>query len=116
MDAVSHRETTAQIRSFQGSGSPASPGDLFTHAQPAKPEVQPIPDEVKRQAMDAVSHQETRAQIRLVKNSGSVTTPITPGRDTDRVAGKVAQMHQSGQSVDSTHKTMTQDGFGREYA
>jgi len=113
MDAVSHRETTAMIRSFQNSGVEVSPEKTFTHAQEPTPEVHPIPDDVKRQAMDAVSHPETAAQIRLVRDNGSVTAPITPGRDTDRIAGKIAQMHQSGQDLDATHKTMTQDGFER---
>lgn len=115
LDAVSHKETTDQIRAYQGSGSTVSPGDTFTHAQEPQPETKPIPDEVKQQAMDAVSHEETRAQIRLVVDNGAVTAPITAGRDTEQIAEKVARLHESGQDMDATHKQMTQDGFGREY-
>ena len=115
MDAVSHKETTAMIRAYRDSGIEASRESAFTHAQALRPENRPIPDEVKRKAMDAVSHPETAAQIRLIKYDGHVTAPITPGRETDRVAGKIAQMHGSGHDLNSTHKTMTQDGFGREY-
>ena len=92
----------------------ASPGDQFTHSKAPVPENRPIPEEVKRQAMDAVSHPETKAQIHLVKNSGAVTAPITPGRGTNYIAGKIAQLHKTGQDVDATHKKMTQDHFGKE--
>jgi hypothetical protein len=115
MDAVSHKETTAMIRAFQGSGASVSTRYDFTHAKAPQPEVSPIPDDVKRQAKDAISHPETQAQIRLVKNSGEITTPLTPNRDTERIAGKVAQMQKSGQDMDATHKAMTKDNFGREY-
>ena len=113
LDAVSNKETTDQIRAYQGSGATVSPGDTFTHAQQPQPEVTPIPDDVKAQALDAVSNEETRAQIRLVVDNGAVTAPITPGRDTEQIAEKVARMHESGQDMDTTHKQMTQDGFGR---
>ncbi len=115
MDAVSHKETTDQIRAYQGSGVDVSPADTFTNAQQPQPEITPIPDEVKQQAMDAVSHAETRAQIQLVVDNGAVTAPITPGRDTEQIAEKVARLHEAGQDMDTTHKQMTQDGFGREY-
>lgn len=116
MDAVSHKETTDMIRSFKGSGADVSQSyTTFTHAPEPKAEVRPIPDEVKKQAMDAVSHPETQAQIRLVRDNGAVTAPLTPARDTDRIADKVAQMHKSGKDVDMTQRAMTKDNFGREH-
>ncbi len=117
MDAVSHKETTDMIRSFKGSGADVSEvyTTTFTHARELKPEVHPIPDEVKKQAMDAINHPETKAQIRLVKDNGAVTAPLTPGRDTDRIAEKVAQLHKSGQDVDMTQRAMSKDNFGREH-
>ena len=114
MDAVSHKETTAMIRAMNANTAPVSHGDLFTHSKPPVPENRPIPDEVKRQAMDAVSHAETKAQIRLVKDTGDVKAPITPGRGTDYIAAKIAQLHKTGQEADATHKKMTQDHFGKE--
>lgn len=112
MDAVAHKETTAFIRSYGATEVPEQ--RLFTHAQTPGPERRPIPDAVKRQAMDAVSHGETATQIRLVRDTGSVTPPITPGRESERIAGKVHQLHREGQEMERTHRTMTQDGFGRE--
>ena len=115
MDAVSHRETTAHIRSFQTSGTDVSPDSMFSYRQEPRQEVRPIPDAVKRQAMDAVSHPETTSQIRLMRDNGRVTPPNTPARETDQVAGKVSRLHHEGHGLDATQKTITQDGFGREY-
>ena len=113
MDAVAHKETTAQIRALTRQ-TEASEANLFTHAQTPGPENRPIPDAVKRQALDAVSHRETAAHIRLVRDTGDVTAPNTPSRGTDQVAGKVARLHHEGHGLDTTHKRVTQDGFGRE--
>ena len=113
MDAVNHRETTALIRAYGATS--VSESSLFTHHRTSPPEVRPIPDHVKRQAMDAVSHSETRSQIRLVRDTGQVTPPATPTRESQRIAGKIAAMQRDGHSQDFMHKTITQDGFGREH-
>jgi hypothetical protein len=116
MDAVSHRETTAQIRAYRDSGVTASPS--FTPVMPvdnAKAGYQPITPEIRKQAMDAVAHKETTAQIRLVKDSGTITPPHTPSRKTTMMAERVAELHKSGQSVDAIQQKMTKDNFGREH-
>lgn len=112
MSAVNHRETTALIRAYGAKSVPE--GNLFTHHQPSGPENRPLTEEAKRQAIDAVSNRETTSQIRLVKDTGQVTPPSTPARGADRVAAKVSQLHRSGHGADFAHKTITQDGFGRE--
>ena len=113
MDAVAHKETTAQIRAMTHR-TEASQANLFTPAQSFGPENRPIPDAVKRQAMDAVSHRETTAHIRLIRDTGDISAPNTPSRATDQVAGKVARLHHEGHGLDKTHKQITRDGFGRE--
>ena len=94
MDAVSHRETTAMIRSYRDSGIEASPDSLFQKTPVPENEVKPIPEDVKRKAMDAVSHRETLSQIRLVRDNGEVTVPLTPNRNTPRLAEKVVELHR----------------------
>ena len=113
LSAVNHRETTSMIRAYGAKSVPE--GNLFTHSNPPMPENRPLTAEAKRQAMDAVSNPETRSQIRLVKDTGQVTPPSTPAPGANRVAAKVSQLHRSGHGADFTHKTITQDGFGREH-
>ena len=111
MDAVSHQETTAQIRLYGGTDVAANfsgPPQLAADKSPG-----PLTPEVRKQAMDAVSHMETRAQIQLVKDSESVTPPVTPIHKNAAVAEKIAGMHKSGQDADSVHRDITKDNFGR---
>ncbi len=111
MDAVSHKETTAQIRLYGGKDLPAAPA--FSPDEKNAPATRgSIPDHVKKQAMDAVSNKETTAQIRLVKDNGSVSPVATPSRETDKVSEKIAQLQKGGHGVDSMHQQMTKDGFG----
>ena len=107
MDAVSHSETTSQIRLVQDKGS------LF-HGDNASGVGREIPASVKQQAMDAVSSKETTAQIRMVKDNGSVEPVGRTSHATNRVAEKVAAMQKSGQDAESVHRTVTKDNFGRE--
>jgi hypothetical protein len=63
MDAVNHKETTAQIRLYSNRDATV---ELFTDSGKNAPATRgSIPDDVKRQAMDAVANKETTAQIRL---------------------------------------------------
>jgi hypothetical protein len=113
MDAVSHTETTAQIRLYRNNDVPAQ---TFSSAEKHEgPTRSPIPDDVKKQAKDAVSHPETQAQIRLVKDNGSVSPAATPSQETNRIAGKTAQLEKSGHDADAAHQKMTKDNFGREH-
>lgn len=66
-----NRETLAQIKLVHDSGG--APDAQFTPGQvlPGPDPAQPIPGQVKQQALAAVSSLETRTQIRLVKNTGS---------------------------------------------
>ena len=115
MDAVSHRETTAQIRAFRDSGVTASPS--FTpvaQVDNSKTEYQPITPEIRKQAMDAVSHKETTAQIRLVKDGGSISPVHTPSHKTTMIAERIAEMHKTGQSIGAIQQNMSKDNFGRE--
>lgn len=112
MDAVGHKETTAQIRLYRDNDAHAP---IFTDAGKDAPVAEgPIPDHVKKQAMDAVSHKETTAQIRLVKDNGSPAPVATPSRETNKAAEKVARMHEMGHDADSVQRSMTKDNFGRE--
>ena len=114
MDAVSHQETTAQIRLY--SNNPDAAPKSFNEPSkepPARVQRGPIPDDVKRQAMDAVAHKETTAQIRLVKDNGSLSPTPTPNKESTKAAEKIAQMHRDGQGVDTVQDAATKDGFGR---
>ena len=115
MDAVSHSETTTQIRGYSNrEAADAAHKDLFS--SPAQGgESKEIPDHVKKQAMDAVSSKETTAQIALVKDSGSVVPEGGPARDTSRTAERIAQMQKDSRDVDTMHRTMTKDSFEREH-
>ena len=110
MDAVSHKETTDFIRSFGAQDKQAD----FTHREYPLPEADPLHGVAKSKAKDAILHPETQSQIHLMKETGDITAPITLSRGTDRIASKIAQMHIAEQGLDKTHRTMTQDGFGRE--
>ena len=114
MDAVSHKETTAQIRLY--SQNPNAAPKLFNEPPKESPTLVqrgPIPDDVKRQAMDAVSNKETTAQIRLVKDNGSMSPTPSPNKESTKAAEKIAQMHRAGQDPDTVQNAMTKDGFGR---
>jgi len=114
MDAVSHKETTAQIRLYRNNEAQA-PNFSAAEKNAAAPRSDvprsPIPDDVKKQAMDAIANKETVALIRLVKETGSPYPMATPSKETSRAAEKVAQMHQSGQGVDSVQRQVTKDNF-----
>ena len=113
MGAVAHKETTAQIRAFRPVD--VSPGDQFIYTGPAKPETRAFSGDAKQQAMSAISSPEVRAHIRLVKDNGEISCPLTPSRETQRIADKIAQLHKSGHDLDATHKHITQDHFGKEH-
>jgi len=115
MNAVNHKETTAQIRAFTDSGIEASPSFTETNLDYAKSKDQPLTEEVRKEAMNAVNHPETKAQIKLMEDTGSVTAPQTPSEKTERLAERVAEMHKSGQDVDQVQERMTKDNFGREH-
>jgi hypothetical protein len=111
MDAVNHKETTAQIRLYRNNDVPAQ---TFSETEKPAPATRgPIPDHVKKQAMDAVSHKETTAQIRLVKDNGSVMPTATPSQETNRTAEKIAQMHKTGHDADAVQRQATKDNFER---
>jgi hypothetical protein len=73
MDAVSHRETAAQIRLLHKNEPPLSPS--VHHVQPSEMETRPLTDDIRKQAMDAVSGRETTAQIRAFNDSGVTASP-----------------------------------------
>lgn len=112
MGAVAHKETTAQIRAFRPVD--ASPVDQFTYTVPEKPVARAFPGDVKQQAMSAISSPEIRAQICLVKDNGEITCPLTPSRETQRIADKIAELHKSGRDLNAIHRDITGDHFGRE--
>jgi len=114
MDAVAHKETTAQIRLYSSNHVPARTLPDTEKTAPAARGA--IPDHVKKQAMDAVANKETTAQIRLVKDNGSLSPGQTPAHDSNRVAEKVAGLHKAGHQADTVHQAVTKDDFGREYA
>ena len=120
MDAVNHKETTAQIRMYRNNDAADTTSSSAQKNAPAsrgqggveQSTRTPIPEHVKMQAMDAVGHKETTGQIRLVKENGSPTPPAGPARDTDRTGEKIAQMQRSGHSADAVHAQVTKDAFG----
>lgn len=113
MDAVSHRETTAQIRAFQDSGIEAAPGFTPVHVPPGP--TGPLTDDIRRQAMDAVSHHETMASVRLVEHSGDISPGHTPSVKNTIIAERIAEMHKTGQSIGAIQNAITKDNFGREH-
>jgi len=114
MDAVSHKETTAQIRLYRNNDAPAQtfsdPEKNATATRGATPGCA-IPDDVKRQAMDSIANKETVAQIRLVKDTGSPYPMATPNQETNRAAEKVAQLHKAGHDADAVQRAATKDNF-----
>ncbi len=116
MDAVSHKETTAQIRLYRSNDSPApnfsapQSGEKIASATRGS-----IPDHVKKQAMDAIANKETVAQIRLVKDNGSVMPMATPSQETNRAAERIAHMHKGGHDADAIQRQATKDNFERAH-
>jgi hypothetical protein len=79
MDAVSHRETTAQKMAFQnGCASPPTAAAAKSSA--------PMLGVAKQQAMSAIASVETIAQIGLVKLTGGVALYAAHIRQMDRQA------------------------------
>lgn len=113
MDAVSHRETTAMIRSYRDSGIEASPDSLFKQVHIPEKDVTPIPEDVKRKALDAVSNRETLSQIRLVRDNGEVTVPITPHRNTPRFAEKAVEPNRHSQT-EPTREIINHSNYWRD--
>lgn len=113
MDAVSHHETIAQIRAFQDSGIESAPG--FTPVEIPETVTRPMTDDVRRQAMDAVSHHETMAAVRHVEHTDSIRPDHTPSVKNSIIAERIAEMHETGQSVGAIQHAMTKDNFGREH-
>ena len=115
MDAVSHKETTAQIRLYSNREATDAPQkDLFSSPKETGPASREIPDHVKKQGMDAVADKDTTAQIRLVKDSGSPVPQAGSARDTNRVAERIAQMQKESRDVNTVHRTITKDNFERD--
>jgi hypothetical protein len=112
MDAVAHKETTAMIRLYRSNDGP---GPDFSGPPELKTDYGKITDDIRKQAMDAVSHPETRARIQLVKDTGEVTPPNTPTRNSLVLAERIAEMHKSGQDMNSIHHDVSKDNFGREH-
>jgi hypothetical protein len=112
MDAVSHRETTAQIRAFQDSGIEAAPG--FTPVEIPQGPTGPLTDEIRRKAMDAVSHSETMAAVRQVEMPDSIRPDHTPSVKNTIIAERIAEMHKTEMSIGAIQQSITKDNFGRE--
>lgn len=75
MDAVSHKETAAQVAAFQkGCAAPVTPAAAKTSALGV----------AKQQAMSAIASVETVAQIGLVKLTGGVALYAAHIRQMDR--------------------------------
>jgi hypothetical protein len=111
-DAVSHPHTQAYIRLCRGDNFAAPDFSGPPENRPDKP-AGPIADDVLRQAKDAVAHYTTTAQIRLVKDNGSIYPPHTPSPKTAALAERIAEMHKSGQDMDSVQRDISKDNFGR---
>jgi hypothetical protein len=113
-EAVYERETSAMIRSFRNSGEDVSHSSLFTQSESRKVDTRLRSANAKQQAREAVWDSEVCAHIRLVKDGGDLQVPATPSPDTQRMAGKVGQIHKCNHDLDLAHKSITQDHFGRE--
>jgi len=114
MDAINDAVTTAQIRLYCNNDRPA----VFTSPDIEAPVIRgPIPDHVKMQAMDAINDRGTQTQIRMMEWNGEVSPPVgLPIHGNNHVAQKITHLHQMGHDLDSVHKNMTRDDFGRECA
>jgi hypothetical protein len=76
MDAVSHKETTAEIRRFTANYTP-SPPPIFSSSEKVVPiERGAIPEHVKKQAMDAVAKLRPPETEAAAKTQGS--QPLSP--------------------------------------
>ena len=112
MDAVSHYETTAQIRAFNGNGIETAPG--FTPVEFSTEPPGPLTDDIRQQAMDAVSHRETTAAIRHMDFDDAIRPDHTPSVKNSIIAERIAEMHKMNQDVGAIQQTITKDNFGRE--
>jgi hypothetical protein len=112
MDAVSHSETTTQIRAFQDSGVEAAPG--FTPVEIPQTVTRPMTDDIRRQAMDAVSHSETMAAVRQVEMPETIRPDHTPSVKNTLIAERIAEMHKTEMSIGAIQQSITKDNFGRE--
>ena len=101
MNAITHRETAAHLRSFQKSGVRPP-----TSAPPLRGSVL---QDVKRQAMSAVAHVETVAQVGVVKLTGGVAAYVGKIREADR------DMQHRQRESRQPQRTTKRDGFGRDY-
>ncbi|MDB6025861.1 MAG: hypothetical protein JWM68_2084 [Verrucomicrobiales bacterium] len=111
MDAVSHRETTQQIRLMD-----LGPEPRFTWREDLLPEpkpYEPITDDVKRQSMDAISHYET-GQIRQLEMTENTEPMYTPSFHSKIIADRVNEMHRQGVQPWQIQSELTKDNFGRE--
>ncbi len=73
-----------------------------------------LPEDVRREAMSAVGSKETAAQIRLLRDCGQVVPPVTPSRESQRIAEKISRMHETGHRLNDIHRAASKDNFGRE--
>jgi hypothetical protein len=112
MDAVSSKETTAQIRLYRNNDAPAQ---TFSESKNAPAARGSIPDHVKKQAMDSINCKETVTQMKLVKDSEPMSPLSSPSHEKNRTAERIAEMQKSGQDVDSVQRQATKDGFERAY-
>jgi len=64
--------------------------------------------------MDAVSHRETTAAVRQVADTDSITPDHTPSVKNTLIAERIAEMHETRQSVGAIQHAMSKDNFGRE--
>ena len=84
MDAISHRETRAQVRAFRGSDAPKA---QILQMNPVRAESRSvIPQNVKRMAMNAISSVETVAQVGVVRATGGIALYVARIREADREA------------------------------
>ena len=89
MDAVSHRETAAQVGCLTGGGRTAPAKTEVVRSVAIAPQMPGlIPLEVKRQAMDAIASVETIAQIGWLKMTGGIALYLARIREMDRGAAK----------------------------
>lgn len=82
MDAIAHRETTTQMRTFRGSAAPKA---LILRPNPALPETRSVvPQNVKRTAMNAISNVETVSQVGMMRGTGGIALYVALIREADR--------------------------------
>ena len=110
MDAISHPETQAHLRSFRGSGL----AKAVAPAKPAVPESRGLGfHEIKRMAMNAIKHAETVTQaggIRL--GIGAVVYAAHIGQ-VERDAKREAQKETFPRPLGGPQRSVGHD-FGRE--